>query len=144
MTVRAPSPSDAAATKKMRANRRRDTAPERALRCELHRRGLRFFVDRPVPTTGRSVRPDLVFPRTRVAVFVDGCFWHACPIHGTQPKANSAYWAPKLVENVERDQRNTKALQDAGWLVVRVWEHVITDRAADLVEHAVTERALQA
>jgi len=141
MALRAPGATDVAATNKMRANRRRDTGPERALRAELHRRGRRFFVDRPIRTAIRPVRPDLVFPRARVAVFVDGCFWHACPIHGTQPKSNSTYWTPKLAENIERDRRNTKALEAAGWLVVRLWEHVRTDQAADRVEQAVYDRA---
>jgi DNA mismatch endonuclease (patch repair protein) len=75
-----------------------------------------------------------------VAVFVDGCFWHVCPIHGSQPKANSAYWAPKLAENLQRDNRSTKALQDAGWLVIRLWEHVPPQAAADAVEGALADR----
>ena len=79
----------------MQANRRRDTGPERALRSELHRRGLRFRVDHPVRTGGHTVRPDIVFSRARVAVYVDGCFWHSCPLHATLPKSNAAYWTPK-------------------------------------------------
>ena len=135
MPLRAPAPSDVAATRKMRANRRRDTGPERALRSELHRRGRRFFVDRPIRIgAGRSIRPDLVFTRAMVVVFVDGCFWHVCPIHQTHPKANAAYWTPKLAENVERDRRATTALEEAGWRVVRVWEHVPPRDAADVVE----------
>jgi DNA mismatch endonuclease (patch repair protein) len=138
MPLAAPKPTDAATTRKMRANRRRDTGPERALRSELHSRGRRFFVDHSIRIpAGRSVRPDLIFPRARVAVFIDGCFWHACPIHGTQPKANDAYWTPKLAENVARDARTTAALEAAGWRVVRVWEHVPAGEAADQVEHAV-------
>jgi DNA mismatch endonuclease (patch repair protein) len=141
MNPRAPTATNAEASRRMRANRRRDTGPERALRAELHQRGRRFFVDRPVRSADRLVRPDLVFPRARVAVFVDGCFWHACPIHGTQPKENNAYWAPKLNENVARDRRNTKTLEDAGWQVIRVWEHVPTGDAADAVERALVEHA---
>src|SRR5437763_1104846 len=100
----------------MRANRRRDTGPERALRSALHRLGLRFRVDLPIrPDGGRAVRPDVVFPARRVAVYVDGCFWHGCPQHGTQPVTNSAYWKPKIAENKERDQRVNAALAADGW-----------------------------
>ena len=87
-----PTPSSAAASATMRANRRRDTTPERILRSALHRLGWRFRVDLPVEVGGRRVRPDIVFTRRRVAVFVDGCFWHACPEHGQQPTANASYW----------------------------------------------------
>ncbi len=125
----------------MRANRRRDTAPERLLRSELHRRGLRFRVDVPIRYGEHVVRPDVVFPGARVVVFIDGCFWHACPIHGTSPKANSDYWAPKLRENVERDLRNTEGLEAAGWHVLRLWEHEPTRAAADAVERAVRAEA---
>jgi DNA mismatch endonuclease (patch repair protein) len=108
----------------MQANRRRDTAAELALRSELHRRGARYRVDFPIrPPSGRLIRPDIVFPRKRVAVFVDGCFWHACPIHGTRPTANRTYWETKLVANRARDLRQTQALESAGWVVIRVWEH---------------------
>jgi DNA mismatch endonuclease, patch repair protein len=118
----------------MRANRRRDTKPELALRSELHRRGYRFRVDFSVRLKGRRVRPDLVFTRQRVAVFVDGCFWHSCPQHGTQPKANKSYWDAKLRENVDRDSRNTRELQEGGWRVVRVWAHATATEAADMVQ----------
>src|ERR1700732_2927625 len=84
----------------MRANRRRDSAPERALRSALHRAGLRFRVDFPIRTPGaRPVRPDVVFPARRIAVFVDGCFWHGCPEHGTWPATNEAYWMQKIQAN---------------------------------------------
>lgn len=107
----------------MQGNRRRDTTPELRLRRTLHRLGLRYRVDLPLSTDTVRVRPDIVFSRRRVAVFVDGCFWHCCPEHGTSPKANSAYWTPKLQANVARDQRTTAALEAAGWTVVRIWEH---------------------
>ena len=107
----------------MRANPRTGTDPEMALRSELHRRGLRFRKDLPLRVRDRVVRPDIVFTRARLAVFVDGCFWHACPEHGTQPKANTDYWRPKLERNVARDLSVNQALADAGWRVLRAWEH---------------------
>ena len=120
----------------MRANKRRDTTPERVLRSALHRLGWRFRVDLPVKTARRRVRPDIVFTRCRVAVFVDGCFWHACPEHGQQPIANSAYWEPKLRRNVERDQADTESLELAGWTVVRVWEHESVRDAVAAIQSA--------
>ena len=105
--INSPVPSGAAASATMRANRRRDTTPERILRSALHRLGWRFRVDLPVEADRRRVRPDIVFTRRRVAVFVDGCFWHACPEHGQQPSANSSYWKPKLRRKEERDQADT-------------------------------------
>jgi len=116
----------------MLANRRRDTGPELALRRELHRRGLRFRVDHP-PLRSLRCRADIVFTRQQIAVFVDGCFWHACPHHGNLPKANRDWWRAKLEVNVARDRRNDRALLDAGWHVIRVWEHEPTASAADRV-----------
>lgn len=107
----------------MRANPRRDTKPEIALRSFLHRRGLRFRKDYSVRLAERTVRPDIVFTRYRVAVFVDGCFWHCCPIHGTSPRSNAEYWGPKLEGNVARDRAVNEQLRNAGWTVIRAWEH---------------------
>lgn len=107
----------------MRANRKHDTKPEVAVRSLLHARGLRFRKHYAVKLSQRTVRPDVVFTRQRLAVFIDGCFWHACPIHGNEPRANADYWRPKLQRNVERDRAVDAALEDAGWQVVRVWEH---------------------
>jgi len=112
---------------------RRDTAPELAVRRELHRRGRRFFVDRRVSARCRA-RPDLVFPRARIAVFVDGCFWHYCDEHAHLPKANAALWREKLLANRRRDAANTAVLQSEGWRVVRVWEHDDVREAADSIE----------
>ena len=117
----------------MQAQGRRDTKPELALRRELHRRGRRFFVDR-APLKGLRRRADLVFPRRRVAVYVDGCFWHSCPVHGTRPKNNAEWWASKLAGNVVRDRDTDTRLGGAGWVVVRVWEHEETAAAADRVD----------
>src|SRR5947209_1999356 len=118
----------------MRSNRRRDTSPERELRSALHTRGWRFRVDLVVPVDGERARPDLVFTRRRVAVFVDGCFWHSCPVHGKAPLSNQSYWGPKLARNTERDRLDTERLERAGWKVVRLWEHVPLDVALELVE----------
>lgn len=136
-----PEPLDAATTKRMRANRRRDTRPELAVRSNLHRAGLRYFVDRPLRVAGRLVRPDVTFPRAGVAVFIDGCFWHACPKHGTQPTRNDSYWASKLRRNVKRDSAVDAALAEAGWLVLRHWEHEPPDQAARAIAAAVAARA---
>lgn len=132
-----PSPSSPGARATMIANRRRDTTPELALRRELHRRGLRFRVDH-LAVRGLRCRVDIAFTRARIAVFVDGCFWHRCPEHGTLPRANGEWWAQKLQGNVERDRRNDAELKAAGWSVVRVWEHELIGPAADRVCAAVS------
>lgn len=119
-----PTPSSPAATATMRANRRRDTAPELALRKALHAAGLRFRVDYAIrPDAGRLVRPDIAFTARRLAVFVDGCFWHGCHDHHRAPQANSEYWSSKVDRNRNRDLRDTARLSDAGWRVLRFWEH---------------------
>ncbi|MQA87269.1 MAG: DNA mismatch endonuclease Vsr [Streptosporangiales bacterium] len=106
----------------MQSARQRNTAPELAARSELHRRGLRFYIDRaPLPSLRR--RADIVFPRRRVAVYIDGCFWHGCPEHGTWPKANAEWWRAKIEANRARDRDTDRRLQEAGWTVVRAWEH---------------------
>lgn len=108
---------------------RKDTRPELALRRELHRRGLRFRVHASVPGT-----PDIALSRAGIAVFVDGCFWHACPQHGTAPKNNSEWWRTKLDANVARDRRKDRDLKELGWLPVHVWEHEGAPEAAGLIE----------
>ena len=117
----------------MLANRSTNTKPEVALRRALHARGLRFRKDLRLDLPDCRVRPDIVFTRIKLAVFVDGCFWHRCPQHGTYPKANSDYWRPKLDRNAARDRLVDQALQRAGWSVLRVWEHEPIDAAADKV-----------
>ena len=122
----------------MKANRRTDTKPELALRHALHRLGYRYRKDYRLDlASGRRVRPDIAFTARKVAVFVDGCFWHACPDHGSQPKNNEWYWSPKLARNVERDRAADAALAQAGWIVVRLWEHVPVTEAVALVTAAV-------
>jgi DNA mismatch endonuclease (patch repair protein) len=131
--------TDAKTSARLSKQRRRDTKPEVALRRELHRRGLRYFVDR-APLKGMRRRADLVFPRRKVAVYVDGCFWHSCPIHATKPRNNAQWWADKLAANVARDRDTDTRLIEEGWRVVRIWEHedpvvaaqrVVDDLAAD-------------
>jgi DNA mismatch endonuclease (patch repair protein) len=121
----------------MEANRRTDTRPERLLRATLHARGLRYRKDHRIDARGRRVRPDLVFSGARVSVFVDGCFWHRCPIHATDPTANAGYWRTKLDGNVQRDLADTDALVSSGWTVIRVWEHEDPAHAADRIEAVV-------
>lgn len=114
----------------MRGNRRTDTKPEVAVRSILHRSGYRFRKDLIVEAAGLRVRPDIVFPRLRLAVFIDGCFWHACPEHGNIPRVNSSYWVPKLERNLLRDRRVNEHLRQAGWTVLRIWEHLPPLKAA--------------
>jgi DNA mismatch endonuclease, patch repair protein len=130
-----PAASSDAVARRMRNTAQRDTPAELGLRRELHRRGYRYRVDVLVAGVTRG-RPDLVFSRERVAVFVDGCFWHCCPDHSTVPTANRDWWVDKLRANVERDGRHTQDLTEAGWLVLRFWEHEDPIRAADEVEAA--------
>jgi len=118
----------------MLANRRRDTLPEMRVRRILHARGLRFLVDKS-PLGGRN-RADIVFTRRRIVVFIDGCFWHSCPLHGVTPRTNASYWEPKLRRNAERDAEVNRALADAGWTVLRFWEHDDPDHVADMIEEA--------
>lgn len=122
----------------MTGNRRADTAPELALRRLLHARGLRYRKDHRVDAGGVRATADVVFPRARVAVFVDGCYWHGCPQHCRMPARNVAYWEAKIGRNRERDRRTTAALKDAGWTVVRVWEHESPEQAAAQVVTALS------
>lgn len=106
----------------MQGNRSRDTKPELAVRRAVHASGLRYRVDfRPIPTLNR--RADLVFTRAKVAVFVDGCFWHGCPEHHTIARTNASFWAEKVRDNRERDANTDELLDKAGWIVIRAWEH---------------------
>ena len=112
------------------------TGPELALRQELHRRGLRYRVNvRNLPGC-----PDIALTRARIAVFVDGCFWHGCPEHAVAPKANAEWWRSKLDANVARDQRNDATLRESGWIVVRAWEHQSPVAVANDIEHLWRDR----
>ena len=133
-----PVPRDEGTRRRLSAQRLTDTKPEMALRRLLHRRGMRYRVHHPVPGTRR--RMDLAFLGPKVAVFVDGCFWHACPEHGTAPANNAGWWADKLAANVARDADTDRRLAEAGWAAVRIWEHVDPVEAADRVQAAVRSR----
>lgn len=124
----------------MQGNRRTDTKPEVLLRSALHEAGFRFRKDHRLDLDGMRFRPDIVFTRAKVAVFVDGCFWHSCPIHGTQPKLNDDYWTPKLARNRQRDRDQDAALLANGWVSVRVWEHDSIAEALECVTAAVRQR----
>jgi DNA mismatch endonuclease, patch repair protein len=120
----------------MQKQRSDNTTPEVLIRKELHRRGLRYRVGlRPERALRRKA--DVVFTRARVAVFVDGCFWHKCPEHGSIPSTNQEYWEPKLHRNAERDAETDAYLHNQGWAVVRIWEHEDPGEAADRVQQAV-------
>jgi DNA (cytosine-5)-methyltransferase 1 len=133
-----PSASSELIRTRMSTTKQRDTGPELALRSELHRLGLRYFVDRPIDGTRR--RADIVFPGPRVAVYVDGCFWHSCPAHGTVPKENRDWWIAKLKANRRRDEDTDARLHAAGWIVLRFWEHEAPTTAADVVLKSVRSR----
>ena len=140
-SIDSPFASNEQVRRKMQTQPRSATVPELALRRALHRLGYRYRVDvRPVPTLNR--RADLVFTRAKVAVFVDGCFWHGCPQHGKTPSANSWYWPGKISSNVARDRDTDERLRAAGWTVLRIWEHVLVDTAAQEVAAAVSCRPL--
>ncbi|WP_115163632.1 very short patch repair endonuclease [Kocuria rosea] len=126
-----PVPTDA--SHRMSRQRRRDTKPEMLLRRELHRRGLRYRVDAQLPGLPRR-RADVLFTRKKIAVFVDGCFWHACPRHTTIPKNNADWWKAKLEGNSARDRDTDLRLQEIGWTVLRFWEHEDMISAAESVE----------
>lgn len=122
----------------MRRNRKIDSKPELILRSLLHARGLRFRKNLALRLRDRTVRPDVVFTRQRLAVFVDGCFWHRCPEHGTSPRFNSEYWQAKLDGNVSRDRAVDDALGNEGWTSLRVWEHEQPDEAVARIAQLLT------
>lgn len=126
----------------MRAVKQRDNPRELTVRSLLHRKGFRFRVHRRVIEDLRRY-PDIVFVRARVAVFLDGCFWHSCPRHGTSPKANHRWWRAKLKQNVARDRDMDVRLRAAGWKPVRIWEHSDPIDAADRISKVVQERVVR-
>ena len=121
----------------MLSNRSKDTAPELHLAVALRKRQIGFRRQVAVKTSRRSVTVDFIIRKGKVAVFVDGCFWHLCPVHATWPKRNGTWWKTKLQENVRRDLRQRSALRRAGWQVLRVWAHTNPDEAAKRVARAV-------
>ncbi|ORV54816.1 very short patch repair endonuclease [Mycobacterium europaeum] len=123
----------------MRSNKSRDTKPEVALRSAVHRLGLRYRVSvRPLTNLRRTA--DLVFPKQKVAVFLDGCFWHGCPQHHTVAVTNARFWADKVSGNMARDRDTDRRLSDAGWASIRIWEHEEPQAAALRVRDVVFAR----
>ena len=110
--------------------RGRDTMPELILRRLLWRVGLRYRLHGTTP----AGRPDIIFPKAQVAVFVDGCFWHGCPDHYVRPRSSNEFWSGKLVENFRRDATQTKRLEALGWRVCRIWEHEILEAPDRVVQ----------
>lgn len=132
--------SSAAVRASMRGNRNRDTKPELRLRSLLHKRGLRYRVaSRPLPGLRRTA--DVVFPRLKVAVFVDGCYWHGCPEHLRASTKNAEFWRAKIEGNRARDAETDRLLGEAGWTVIRVWEHEDPVEAADRVAEVIQAAA---
>lgn len=125
--------SAAVVASRMSRQRRRDTEPEMLVRRELHRRGYRFRVDHPLPGMVRR-RGDIVFTRAHLVVMIDGCFWHACPLHGTLPATRREWWEAKLAKNTERDRDTDARLTETGWDVLRFWEHEPFKDVADDIE----------
>lgn len=134
-----PVASSAAALRRMQQQRRRDTKPELAVRRAAHALGLRYRVD-VAPIPGR-LRADMVFSRAKVAVYIDGCFWHGCPEHATEPKANREWWLEKLSRNRQRDADTDARLVAAGWLPLRIWEHEAPAAAARRIAETVRTRS---
>jgi len=135
----APRASNADVRRRMVATKRRDTPEEVRLRRVLHWMGLRYSVDAP-PLPKLRRRADVLLRRDKVAIFVDGCFWHGCPQHKSQPKTNAEWWRAKLAANVRRDRDTDRRLRAAGWLVIRVWAHEAPERAARRVKRSVARR----
>ncbi|MFF2508328.1 very short patch repair endonuclease [Streptomyces sp. NPDC058067] len=131
--------SSAARRRNMQAIRSRDTKPERLLRRLLHAQGLRYRVAaKPLPDLRRTA--DIVFRPTKVAVFVDGCYWHGCPDHYVPPKTNPGYWSDKVARNMARDRETDQRLSEAGWTVLRFWEHESPEECASAVLRVVVDR----
>lgn len=136
MSSKGPEPLDDMTRRRMQRQRQKGTALEIALRKRLHSMGFRFRVDYR-PDKSVRCRGDIVFTRRKTVVFVDGCFWHGCPLHGTMPANNADWWKAKLAANAERDRRNTLALNQLGWTVIRIWEHEEIESAVEQIRGSV-------
>lgn len=128
-----PRPTSEQARRTMVANRRRDTAIEVAVRRRLHKAGLRYRVDYAPDSVQRRRRADIVFPKLKIAVYIDGCFWHGCPEHYTPPRSNTEYWHPKIARNRARDAETIDSLRELGWTALRYWEHEGAATIADAI-----------
>jgi DNA mismatch endonuclease, patch repair protein len=137
--VKTPAALNERVRRQMRTTRTQDTGPELRLRAELHRRGLRYRVHAGVVGLPRS-RVDVLFRPTKVAVFVDGCFWHGCKTHKSVPQSNSAWWAAKLTETTMRDRRIDDCLRTLGYVVLRFWEHDDPSESAKQVMQIIESR----
>lgn len=135
-----PKTSDVATRLRMSKTRQRDNAREVSLRSALHRRGLRFRLHRRI-IDGSKRTVDVVFPRARLAVFLDGCFWHGCPLHASWPKTNADWWRAKIETNRQRDRDTDERLTATGWTVIRIWEHEKLEEAVKRVEAALGKRS---
>ena len=130
-------PPSEAVRRRMRQQRRIDTKAETQVRSALHARGRRYRVALPVPGLSRRTI-DIAFPGKKVAVFIDGCFWHGCPDHHVPPKNNAEWWEVKIAGNAARDRDTTEALSQAGWTVVRLWEHLNVDDMVRIIEETLS------
>ena len=131
--------SSPAARRVMQGNKRRDTAPELAVRRALHAHGLHYRVDWPLPFDRRR-KADIAFIKAKIVVFVDGCYWHGCPLHYSEPAVNTAYWSTKIARNVAQDRDTDSRLKSAGWTVLRYWEHEEVPGVAQAVLNTVRSR----
>jgi len=131
-----PTPQDV--SKRMAKTHGRDNAREIAIRSGLHKQGLRFRIHYTIDAISRRTI-DIAFPRLRLAVFCDGCFWHGCPKHRTFPRTNASWWLRKIDTNIARDQDTSRRLRANGWKVVRIWGHVDTADAVRTIAHAIEE-----
>lgn len=140
---RAPIASSPTVRKVMQAVPGRNTVPEKALRSILHRMGLRFRIDSE-PVRSIRCKADIIFPKAKVSVFIDGCFWHGCPKHFQPPKTNTDWWLEKVRDNQERDKRKTMLIKKYEWVVLRYWEHEIQGanaiKTANKIYRVVTKR----
>jgi len=134
-----PDASSEAARRRMRATRQQGTTAELLVRAELTNLGFTFIVDK-APIAKLRSRADIAFPEARVAVFIDGCFWHCCPIHATAPKSNGEWWRAKLAANCRRDAKVGPAFHEVGWIVLRFWEHESSTAVALVVAAVVNRR----
>jgi DNA mismatch endonuclease, patch repair protein len=132
-----PQASSARVRNNMRSVRRKDTAPELAVRHGLFSRGLRYRVDYLLPIEGRRRRADVAFPGLKIAVFIDGCWWHGCGLHGGQAKTNTAWWRDKIASNIARDRDTDSRLRNIDWRVCRYWEHDDVTSVCDDIEQMV-------
>jgi len=131
-----PKPTSSSVSKIMKSIKPRDTKPEVQIRSGLHALGYRYRKDLLIKIRDQKCRPDIVFTKQKLAIFIDGCFWHNCPEHGKIPKSNVHYWKPKLMRNMERDKKNNLTLLKGGWNVLRIWEHTPLEDAIQEIADA--------